>query len=91
MTVESLVPASTIVIASVSEAIQGNEGKNWIASSQVLLAMTLMVLGILPRSRDTLRPSFANSFAQKKRAQCDPKRDAGKTGCALHPRSHVHG
>ena len=35
--------------------------------------------------------------AQKERAQCDPKRDAalpsregaGKTGCALHPRSRV--
>jgi hypothetical protein len=28
---------------------------------------------------------------KKKRAQCDPKRDAGKTGCALHPRSRVQG
>jgi hypothetical protein len=26
---------------------------------------------------------------KKERAQSDPKRDAGKTGCALHPRSHV--
>jgi hypothetical protein len=35
-----------------------------------------------PRSRDTMRPSFANSSPQKKEG-------AGKTGCALHPRSHV--
>jgi hypothetical protein len=50
------------------------------------------------RSRSSIRPSFANSFAPEReraqrdpqeRAQCDPKRDAGKTGCALHPRSHV--
>ena len=43
-----------------------------------------------PHSRDSICPRFAKSVAPKKeRAQCDPKRDAGKTGCALHPRSHV--
>jgi hypothetical protein len=38
---------------------------------------------VAPRSRDTLRPSFANSFTPKK------KEGAGKTGCTLHPRSRV--
>jgi hypothetical protein len=33
-------------------------------------------------SRDTLRPSFANSLRPKEEG-------AGKTGCALHPRSRV--
>jgi hypothetical protein len=51
-----------------------------------------------PHSRDTPRPSFANhscpknsegARAPQERARCDPKRGAGKTGCALHPRSHV--
>ena len=34
-------------------------------------------------SRDSIRPRFANSSAPEK------KEGAGKTGCALHPRSHV--
>jgi hypothetical protein len=42
-------------------------------------------LDMSPPSRDSIRPSFANSFALKKRE------GAGKTGCALHPRSHVQG
>ena len=33
--------------------------KSWIASSQVLLAMTLIVRDMIPHSRDTMRPSFA--------------------------------
>jgi hypothetical protein len=36
-----------------------------------------------PHSRDSIRPSFANSSAPKN------IEGAGKTGCALHPRSHV--
>jgi hypothetical protein len=36
-----------------------------------------------PRSRDMLRPRFAKFIRPKKRE------GAGKTGCALHPRSHV--
>jgi hypothetical protein len=38
---------------------------------------------ITSHSRDTPCPRFANSFALKK------VEGAGKTGCALHPRSHV--
>ena len=53
-------------------------------SPQARLAMTLMVRSITSHSRDTLRPSFAKSFAPKTEG-------AGKTGCALHPRSHVQG
>src|ERR1700721_2641813 len=35
-------------------------------------------IDIRPRSRDSICPRFAKSFAPKrKRAQCDPKRDAG--------------
>ena len=49
-----------------SEAIQELQGKSWIASSQELLAMTLMVRSTPPRSRDTMRPSFANSFRPHK-------------------------
>jgi hypothetical protein len=49
-------------------------------------------LDMPPRSRDSIRPSFANSFAPKTRgAVRSHKRDAGKTGCALHPRSRVQG
>ena len=45
-----------------------------------------------PHSRDMLRPSFANSFAPKREGAARPSREgAGKTGCALHPRSHVQG
>ena len=36
-----------------------------------------------PRSRDIMRPSFAK-FVRPKKIE-----GAGKTGCALHPRSHV--
>jgi hypothetical protein len=39
-------------------------------------------LDVTPRSRDTMRPSFANHSPQKREG-------AGKTGCALHPRSRV--
>jgi hypothetical protein len=40
-----------------------------------------------PRSRGAMRPSCACSFASKnQRAQCYPKRGAGKAGCPLHPR-----
>ena len=47
-------------------------------------------LNTTPHSRDTLRPSFANSFAPKNRGRRRPSREgAGKTGCALHPRSRV--
>ena len=84
MTVERLARASRRRHCERSEAIQGRAGKSWIASSQGLLAMTLIGRGVTPRSRDTLRPRFANSSAPKK------EEGAGKTGCALHPRSHVH-
>src|SRR5271154_2243119 len=41
-------------------------------------------------SRDTMRPSFAKSSPQKNRGRRRPSREgAGKTGCALHPRSRV--
>ena len=58
----------------------------WIAS--------LRSSGLRPRLR-ILATAFARglqirSALKRRRAQCDPKRDAGKTGCALHPRSHVH-
>jgi hypothetical protein len=57
MTVESAM-CSNAVIAS--EAKQSRAArKNWIASSQGLLAMTA---GMHPHSRDGIRPSFANSF-----------------------------
>ena len=51
-----------------------------------------------PRSRGAMRPSFANHVSLlprgtratlKRGTRRDPKRDAGKTGCALHPRSRV--
>ena len=50
-----------------------------------------------PRSRGTPCPSSAKSSAPENRGRRrpsregagDPKRDAGKTGCALHPRSRV--
>ena len=44
-----------------------------------------------PHSRDTLRPSFAKFVRpQKERGRRRPSREgAGKTGCALHPRSRV--
>jgi hypothetical protein len=41
------------------------------------------------RSRDTIRPSFANSVAQKRGRRRPSREGAGKTGCALHPRSRV--
>ena len=47
-------------------------------------------MNILPRSRDTLRPSFAKFVRPKNRGRTRPSREgAGKTGCALHPRSRV--
>jgi hypothetical protein len=39
---------------------------------------------VSPHSRDSLCPRFTNSSALLK------QKGAGKTGCALHPRSHVH-
>ena len=49
----------------------------------MLLAMTLMVLGILPHSRDTLRPRFTNSFAPKKRGRREDRvRAAPAVSCA---------
>jgi hypothetical protein len=46
---------------------------------------------VRPRSRGARRPSFASisPSPSKRRAQCYPRRGAGKAGCALHPRSRV--
>jgi hypothetical protein len=46
-----------------------------------LLAMTL--IDIRSSSRGAMRPEFCKSFAPRK------SEGAGKTGCALHPRSRV--
>jgi hypothetical protein len=54
--------------------------------------------GANPYSRDAQRPRFANRLRPKSEGARDPPRrgrsrssreDAGKTGCALHPRSRV--
>ncbi len=61
----------------------------WIASSLRSLAqtlrvcLTLMGLNTTSHSRGARRPSFAGNLAPKN------TEGAGKTGCALHPRSHV--
>ena len=45
-----------------------------------------------PRSRDIMRPSLQIRSPQKEEGAGDPQREgAGKTGCALHPRSRVQG
>ena len=42
---------------------------------------------ITPRSRDTLRPSFASRFALKTEGAARPSSEgAGNAGCPLHPR-----
>ncbi|MGB8402433.1 MAG: hypothetical protein WCE35_26955 [Bradyrhizobium sp.] len=54
--------------------------KEWIASSQVLLAMTA---DEKPRSRGAMRPRFAENFRPfEERAQ-------GRPGAGWHPRSRV--
>ena len=53
----------------------------WIASSQVLLAMTVDAVS---HSRGTKRPSFAGNSSPSSKTE-----GAGNAGCALHPRSHV--
>ena len=55
--------------------------KEWIASSQVLLAMTADTVS---RSRGTMRPRFASYFRDLWKSE-----GAGNAGCALHPRSHA--
>src|SRR6266702_2713609 len=55
--------------------------KEWIASSQVLLAMTADTVS---RSRGTMRPSLASNFRDPWKSE-----GAGNAGCALHPRSRV--
>jgi hypothetical protein len=98
MTVEGLALTLDVVIASDSEAIQNNE-ESWIASA---FAKRLRRTGrrFAPRNDGwTYLRILATASARglqirsplKREAQCDPKRDAGKTGCALHPRSHVQG
>ena len=47
------------------------------------LAMTVIGQSTGSRSRGAMRPEFCISLALMK------KEGAGKTGCALHPRSHV--
>ena len=45
---------------------------------------------VSPHSRDTMRPRFCKIFRPENRGRRRPSREgAGKTGCALHPRSHV--
>jgi hypothetical protein len=52
----------------------------WVA--RIHFSNSNLCTDMVSRSRDSIRPSYANSSA--------PKREgAGKTGCALHPRSHV--
>src|SRR5438132_1678132 len=53
----------------------------WIASSQVLLAMTVDTVS---RSLGTMRPRFASNFCDLSNSE-----GAGNAGCALHPRSHA--
>jgi hypothetical protein len=60
----------------------------WVASSQVLLAMTarefrfeFQTADARPHSRGGMRPRFA--------FRCPSKEGAGNAGCALHPRSRV--
>jgi hypothetical protein len=68
-------------VAPVSNPWQ--RSKSWIASSQALLAMTLIGRGVTPHSRDTLRPRFANSFAPKKRGRREDRvRAAPAVSCA---------
>src|SRR5260221_2675038 len=55
--------------------------KEWIASSQALLAMTVNHPDTYSRSRGALRPSLARNFHPRK------SEGAGNAGCALHPRS----
>ncbi len=62
--------------------------ERWIPSSLSLLAMTAEIdshssTDMLSRSRGASRPSFALIFRAQK------TEGAGKTGCALHPRSRV--
>ena len=54
--------------------------EEWIGSSQELHAMTVKKAS---RSGGAVSPRFASSFALPR------KEGAGKTGCALHPRSRV--
>src|SRR5882724_6281364 len=58
--------------------------KEWIASSQELLAMTVVHPDTASRSRGTMRPSFASNFRDLWKSE-----GAGNAGCALHPRSHA--
>src|ERR1700687_4174764 len=53
--------------------------KEWIASSQELLAMTVVHPDTASRSRGTLRPSFAGNLRPRKSER------AGTAGCELHP------
>src|SRR3954452_20421994 len=46
--------------------------------------MTLNITDTASRSRGSIRPRFAIQFPPS------PMEGAGKTGCALHPRSRVH-
>jgi hypothetical protein len=55
--------------------------KEWIASSQGLLAMTA---DIGSRSRGAWSPRFAGILTPSRNSE-----DAGNAGCALHPRSHA--
>jgi hypothetical protein len=61
------------------EAIHRAAKKVWIASSQVLLAMTSR--DTASRSRGLFCPSFARNLLTLR------SEGAGNTGCALHPRS----
>src|SRR3954447_10702922 len=75
---------ASAVIASVSEAIQKPQSKNWIASSQVLLAMTAAVylVQLLDRHRDALADADAHGgerafaaalFHAMHRRHCQPR------------------
>src|SRR6476620_4898748 len=81
-----------MVIASEAKQSMSPLAEAWIASSLSLLAMTGMVRiqfvkqreDASPRSRGATRPRFAITASLLKKAE-----GAGKTGCALHPRSRV--
>jgi hypothetical protein len=71
------------VIASASEAIHEMQRKSWTCFVASLLAMTLRARSspnTTPHSRDSMRPSFANSSALKrKRAHATLKRGRGRS------------
>jgi hypothetical protein len=60
----------------------GPQGKSWIASSQQLLAT-------MSRARETQFHVVAARIARGLQERRAETKGAGKTGCALHPRSRV--